>query len=167
MEFTDSEFFNEWGHPIDLAEMFAVENGWINKRDGDEQILIEVQGVWRHYRLNVSFLEDKGILNYQSVFRIRLDKGELVEVLKAVNYANQMCRMGAFTVRHAEEIFVFGCSQSLFDEECMSGQQVQHLFDSCITHCEQFYPTFQLVAFGDKDADTAIRAAILETKGEC
>lgn len=167
MNLIESEIVGEIGHPIDLAEVFADEKGWTSSRDGEEQLLIEYDGMWRRYQIAITFLEEKEILTYRAGFEMKLEKSKPGEVLKVVNYANQMCLMGSFTVHHDEEAFIFGCSQSMADEGCITGQQVQRLFNICISHCEQFYPAFQMVAFGDRDADSAIAAAIIQTKGQC
>ena len=45
-------------------------------------------------------------------------------------------------------------------------EQVEDFLETAIDECERFYPAFQYVLWGGKDAGEAIAAAMIETVGE-
>ena len=167
MDQAEFDFAEEISHPVDLAEALAAEMGWTCSRDDDEQLLIEFEGMWRLYRIAVSLLEGPEILTVRAGFEMKLENSAQEQILKIVNHANQVCPVGSFTVHHKEEAIVFGCGHSLAGGAQLSFQQVRSLLEICISQCERFYPAFQMVAYGGKDAASAVNAAILEPMGEC
>ena len=45
-------------------------------------------------------------------------------------------------------------------------EQMEDLVESAIIECERFYPAFQYVIWGGKEAGEAIDAAMIDTIGE-
>ncbi|MCY4006984.1 MAG: YbjN domain-containing protein [Rhodobacteraceae bacterium] len=154
-------------HPVDLAQAVAIESGWPFRRDEEDQLLIEYEGNWRIYSLSVSLLEDMEILLVRAGFSFKLNEDNSAPVLQVVNYANQICPVGAFTLHCSEESMVFGTGQTITGEGHLTSQQLTRLIEICIAQCERFYPAFQAAILGVGDVQSAIEAAVLEPIGEC
>ncbi len=167
MDQTEFDFAEEFSHPIDLAEALAVSMGLACARDGADRLVIEFEGMWRLYRIAVSLVEDSGMLTVRSGFEMKLGDSAPEQILKVVNHANQLCPFGSFTAHTEEEVFVFGCGQLLGGGAHMTLDHVRRLLETCVSECERFYPAFQMVAYGGKDADSAVKAAVIEPVSEC
>ena len=158
---------DEGSDPVDLAEIVAMEFNWRCRRESKNHLLIEYEGMWRIYRISVSLPEDSDILSVQAGFEMKLERCVRGELLRTVNFANQVCPIGSFTVHWNESAFIFGCGHTLVGGASLSLEQVHMLLETSIFLCERFYPAFQMVAYGAEDSETAIKCALLEPRGTC
>jgi hypothetical protein len=47
-----------------------------------------------------------------------------------------------------------------------TGEQIQDLVETALSECERFYPAFQYVVWGGKQAPDAVAAAMIDIHGE-
>jgi hypothetical protein len=82
-----------------------------------------------------------------------------------LNKTNEMCWSGAFTYWNDERLMVYRYGLALTGGQIPGAEQIDQLISSAVETSERFYPAFQLVCWGDQDADDALKIAITKAYG--
>ncbi len=153
-------------NPLDLVEQFVVANDWAFDRRSDEELAVEVPGKWCNYSLYFAWREDMGGLHFTCAFDMKVPEAKRPAICELLAMVNEKLWLGHFGLWEDEGVPMFRHTSLLRGAAGFSADQVEDLMDIAVTECERFYPAFQFVIWGGKNARDAIAASLLETVGE-
>jgi hypothetical protein len=154
------------GNPIDLAEEIVLANQWAHDRASDEELLVEIAGKWCDYRLLFLWQREISALHFSCSFEMKVPKTRRAAVLELLAAINERLWLGHFDLVSDDLSPAFRQGILLRGAGGASAEQIEDLVDIAVTECERFYPAFQLVVWGGKQAEEAIAAAMIEPVGE-
>jgi hypothetical protein len=153
-------------NPLDVVEQVICHNEWPYERIGDEEITAAVSGAWCEVHLRYMWRADVNIMQIAAVFDMRVPKAKRQQIYETLSLANERIWLGHFELWSDEGMIIFRHASLMEDQSQISGTQIEALTHTALTECERFYPVFQFVIWADKDPESAVEAAMLETLGE-
>ena len=153
-------------NPIDLIEEIVQANEWAHDRASTDEMVVEVSGRWCDYRMFFLWQQETNALHFSCGFDMKVARprrGSVYELLAAVN---EKLWIGHFDLGREDPAPCFRHGVLLRGAMGASVEQLEDLVDIALTECERFYPAFQLVIWGGKDAEDAIAAAMIDPVGE-
>ena len=154
------------GNPIDIAEEIVQANQWAHDRASDEELLVEIGGRWCDYRLLFLWQREISALHFSCSFEMKVPKARRNAVLELLAAINERLWLGHFDLVTDDQSPAFRQGVLLRGVGGASAEQLEDLVDIAVTECERFYPAFQLVIWGGKQAEEAIAAAMIDPVGE-
>jgi hypothetical protein len=152
-------------HPIDIVETVATHHDWDFDRLADDQIAMVVEGQWRSYSLTLAWSARDEVLRLICTFDMDPPADRMAQVYETLNLANDQVWDGGFTYWASQRLMVWRYGLVLSGESMASIEQINQMIGSALTNCERFYPSFQLVAWGDSKPAAALDIALGETYG--
>ncbi len=153
-------------NPLDVVEEIVSRNEWTFDRQGDDELSVCVAGSWCDYHLGFSFSDDHGALQIACAYDMRVPEKKRADVHSLLAMVNERMWLGHFDVWTGEGVPMFRHAILVRGGQGPSAAQMEEMIEVAIGECERFYPAFQFVLWGGKNADEAIEAAMLETVGE-
>jgi len=147
-------------HPIDIVETLAEHHAWDFDRVAEDQIAMAIEGQWRTYSITLAWSPFDETLRMVCSFEMDPPKDKLPVLYETLNAANDKCWAGAFTLWHEQKLMVYRYGLLLSGGEVAGSHQINQLVHIAVSACEQFYPAFQLVCWGDDTPDQAMKVAI-------
>ena len=152
--------------PIDAIEEVATARDWAFERQDADEIAIQIGGSWCEYRLWFVWRSDLAAFYFSCGFDMRVPKERQDAVYPLLAKLNERLWLGHFELWSDEGWPTFRHTLLVPDGVGVSGDILQHLVDDAVAECERFYPAFQWVIWGGKNADQAIEVSLLDTVGE-
>ncbi|MFE3836252.1 YbjN domain-containing protein [Pseudogemmobacter sonorensis] len=165
MAFTQDYLSSDELHPIDIVETLAEHHAWEFDRVTDDQIAMAVEGQWRTYSLTLAWSEQDETLRLICTFEIDPAEGRMGALYDLINRCNDMVWTGAFTWWGEQKLMVWRYGLCLAGGQMACPEQIDRLIGGAVLAAERFYPAFQLVLWGDKTPETALKVAIAEAYG--
>jgi hypothetical protein len=163
---TDIELSSPPTNPIDLVEEIVLANEWAHDRTSDEEMVVEVTGRWCDYRLFFVWQEEISAMHFSCAFDMKVPKPRRVAVYELLAQVNEKLWLGHFDVASDDNSPAFRHAVLLRGAVGASVEQIEDLVDIALSECERFYPAFQLVVWGGKNAEDALTAAMIDPVGE-
>ncbi|MGV6812146.1 MAG: YbjN domain-containing protein [Brevirhabdus sp.] len=152
-------------HPIDMAETLAEHFEWDFDRVADDQIAMAIEGQWRTYSITLAWSAYENTLRLICTFEMEPPSERMNEIYRALNAVNDMCWTGAFSYWEEQKLMVYRYGLVLAGDAAIAPEQIDRLVGAAVGSAERFYPAFQLVAWGDQNAEDALQVAIAEAYG--
>lgn len=165
MDALEHELSTDDLHPIDLVETLAERRDWEFDRVGDDQIAMAVEGAWRTYSLSLAWSGHDEMLRLVSTFELDPPEPRLPELYRTLDKANDQLWGGAFSLWRDHKLMVYRYGLVLAGGGVATGAQVEAMMRNALEASERFYPAFQLVCWGDAEADAALDIAIAGAYG--
>lgn len=165
MATADQFLYSEDIHPIDIVEDIASHNAWDFDRISDEQIAMAIEGSWRTYSLSLAWSAFDETLRLICTFDMDPPEERRAALFEALDMTNDRCWTGSFTLWRDQKLMVFRYGLNLAGGAVATASQIDMMVQSAISACEQFYPAFQLVCWGDEDPQSAMNVALAEAYG--
>lgn len=165
MSLSEDYLSSEDIHPIDIVETLAEHHDWEFDRVTDDQIAMAVEGQWRTYSLTLAWSAGDETLRLICTFEMEPPEGRLPVVHDVLNRVNDMVWTGAFTWWAEQKLMVWRYGLCLAGGQIATPEQIDRLIGGAVMAAERFYPAFQLAAWGDEDAASAVKVAIAEAYG--
>lgn len=153
-------------NPIDLVEELFSANAWAVERDSETELASEVSSRWCSLRLQFSWAEDVSALQFSAKFDLKVPPARQQDVFALLAQLNGRIWLGHFDLCPDCGAPTFRHTLLLRGGRHGVAEQLEDLVEFAVVECERFYPAFQFVVWGGKNADEAIAAAILDTVGE-
>jgi hypothetical protein len=153
-------------NPLDLVEEIVQANEWAHDRSTDEEMVVEVSGRWCDYRLLFVWQREISALHFSCGFEMRVPRVRRPAVYELLAAVNERLWLGHFDLAPSDQSPAFRQGVLLRGSTGASVEQIEDLVDISLTECERFYPAFQLVVWGGKNADEAIATAMIDPIGE-
>lgn len=152
-------------HPIDIVETLAEQAEWEFDRVGEDQIAVAVEGAWRTYSLSLIWSRRDDMLRLISTFELNPPEPRLAEFHRLLNIVNDKVWGGSFTLWRAEKVLAYRSGLTLAGGAHATPEQVEAMVLTAVGLSERFYPAFQLVGWGEEDAEDAAGIAIEQAFG--
>lgn len=152
-------------HPIDIVEAVALHHDWDFDRLADDQIAMTVAGQWRSYALTLAWSPRDGVLRLICTFDLDPPADRLPALLETLNLANDQVWDGGFTFWSRQRLMVWRYGLVLAGDAIASAEQVDRMIGNALIASERFYPSFQLVAWGNSSPAAALDIALGEAYG--
>ena len=152
-------------HPIDIVETLAERREWEFDRVGDDQIAMALEGAWRTYSLSLAWNAQDETLRLFCTFEMQPPEEKLAELAILLDKANDLIWTGCFNLWPDQGLMVFRYGLTLAGDAAPTPEQIDAMLRGAVMAAERFYPAFQLVAWGDDDAETALEIAMAEAVG--
>lgn len=152
-------------HPIDIVESVATFREWEFDRLADDQIAMAVEGQWRSYSITLAWSAREEVLRLICTFDMDPPAERLPALYEALNLANDQVWDGGFTFWNAQKLMVWRYGLVLAGEQFACAAQIDQMIAAALEACERFYPSFQLVCWGDASPESALQIALGEVYG--
>lgn len=152
-------------HPIDIVETVAAHYEWDFDRLADDQIAMVVEGQWRSYSLTLAWSAREEVLRLICTFEMDPPEERLATLYEALNLTNDQVWDGSFTFWQEQKLIVWRYGLVLTGEAVASTEQIDQMIGGALSACERFYPSFQLVCWGNSSAGEALDIAMNEAYG--
>lgn len=152
-------------HPIDIVEGVAAHHDWDFDRLAQDQIAMTVQGQWRSYTLTLAWSGRDDVLRLICAFDLDPPADRMSLIHETINLANDQVWNGGFTFWSQQRLMVWRYGLVLAEDASASAQQVDRMIGNALIACERFYPSFQLVAWGNTGPAAALDIAMGEAYG--
>lgn len=153
-------------NPIDLVEEIVQANEWAHDRSSDEEMVVEIAGRWCDYHLLFVWQREINALHFSCGFEMKVPKTRRPAVFELLAAVNERLWLGHFDLASDDHSPSFRQGVLLRGAAGASAEQIEDLVDISVSECERFYPAFQLVVWGGKNAEEAIAAAMIDPVGE-
>ena len=153
-------------NPVDMIEWVAASRDWSFERSCDDELAVQVAGVWTDYAVSFSWLEAVEALHIGCAFDLKIPAHRRDEVLRLLATINEKLLLGHFDLWQHEGAVMFRHALLLSGGAEPTSQQAERMLASALESCERFYQAFQFVIWADKSADEALACALFETVGE-
>ncbi|MBK4216580.1 YbjN domain-containing protein [Paracoccus caeni] len=162
---TDHFIASDEIHPIDIVEAVAAHHDWDFDRLADDQIAMVVAGQWRSYSLTLAWSPREEVLRLICSFDMDPPSERLAEIYETINLANDQVWDGGFTFWAPQRLMVWRYGLVLAGEAVASAEQIDQMIGNALIACERFYPSFQLVGWGNSTPQAALDIALGEAYG--
>ena len=152
-------------HPIDIVETLAEHHAWEFDRVGDDQIAMAVEGQWRTYSLTLAWSAQDETLRLICSFEMEPPEARLPVLYETLNRTNDLVWGGCFTYWADQRLMVWRYGLLLAGEQMAAPGQIDRMIATAVATAERYYPAFQLVAWSDRSAESALQVAIAEAYG--
>ena len=166
MQNLDSTQDNRAENPLDIVEQMVEVNEWMFDRRSDQEMAVQVPGTWCDYSLYFAWNEEMEALHFTCAFDMRVADDQKPRVYELLAKVNDRLWLGHFSIWESEGLPMFRHALPLRSARGPAIEQMEDLVETAIIECERFYPAFQYVIWGGKDADEAISSAMIDTVGE-
>ena len=151
--------------PIDTVEHLAEHNEWDFDRVADDKIAMAIEGQWRSYSVTLASSPFDNMLRLICAFDMEPPEERVPHLYHCLNAANDRTWSGAFTYWTEHKLMAYRYGLLMSDDGTVTVQQVDRLVSAAVANSERFYPAFQLVTWGNRDVEEAMRVAITEAYG--
>lgn len=152
-------------HPIDIVEAVATHHDWEFDRLADDQIAMIVAGQWRNYSVTLAWSTREEVLRLICTFDMDPPADRLPLVYETINLANDQVWDGGFTFWSQQRLMVWRYGLVLAGDAFASPEQIDQMISNALIACERFYPSFQLVGWGNTSPSAALDIAMGEAYG--
>ncbi len=152
-------------HPIDIVEAVASEQGWEFDRVGNDVLAMVREGQWHTYSLTIYLNSCDDTLRFICAFEMLPPVERFAALFELLNYCNDLVWTGAFHFIPDKKLMVWRYALVLDYGQVVTKEQVQRIVTASVQSAERFYPTFQLVNWGDKSPQDALKMAMTEAYG--
>ena len=153
-------------NPLDIVEEILAGNEWLHERASEEELAAEVEGRWCDYRLFFVWREETRALHFSCCFDARVPDNKKRDIYDLLARINEKLWLGHFEVSSDDAIPMFRHTTLYKGGAGASSESLEDLVNIALSECERFFPAFQFVIWGGKNADEALDASMFETMGE-
>lgn len=157
--------FSEHANPLEIVEQLATAEDWCFDRSADDEINITVAGNWSDYHVCFNWHEDLEGLHLACTFETKVPQAKCDDVTKLMTRINEQLWLGHFDLWRKEGAILYRNGLMLAGGAEANEAQCGTMLRLALEASERYYPAFQFVLWGGKDADSAIEAALLDTMG--
>lgn len=152
--------------PLDMLAALFEARGWSYEIDSEENLSAVFKGSWTSYRIRAVYREIDNTLQILILPDVVVPLEKCDAVYKALALINEQLWLGHFDIWSASKVLLFRHGTILPPNGMLSIDHAQNMVDLAIDECERFYPVFQFIIWGDKTAEDALDAALIDTMGE-
>jgi len=153
-------------NPLDLVEQIVVANEWAYDRSSESSLVVEIAGQWAEYRLFFSWRNELSVMQFCCAADVRVPPARRAAVQELLMLANEKLWIGHFGASFTDNLLTFRHATLLRGAASASVEQLEDLVDIALAEFDRFYPAFQFVVWGGKNAVDALSLAVLEPVGE-
>ena len=153
-------------NPLDTVEQVVASRSWPFDRVGDDELTIVVAGTWCDYHLSFTWCDDLEALQLACAFDMKVPAPKRREVHSLLALANERLWIGHFDLWSDDQVLLYRHGLLLQGGATPNADQCETLIQLAVEACERFYPAFQFVVWGGKNAEEAVAASMFDCVGE-
>jgi hypothetical protein len=166
MQHLDSTEDQHTDNLLDIVEQIVEINEWMFDRRSDQEMAVQVPGTWCDYSLYFAWNEEMEALHFTCAFDMRVAEDQKNRIYELLTRVNDRLWLGHFSLWEDEGLPMYRHALPLRGARGPAIEQMEDLVETAIIECERFYPAFQYVIWGGKNAEEALSAAMIDTVGE-
>ena len=152
--------------PVDMLMALFEAHGWPCEFVADDEISGEIPGSWTTYQVRGVWRAEDRVLQLLCLPDVRVTEHRANVARELLALVNEQLWLGHFDIWSSGNVLVFRHAMMLGDDGTLSLTMAQTAVDNAIAECDRFYPAFQFVLWGDKSAEEALSAALVDAAGE-
>lgn len=153
-------------NPLDILEEFASAHDWRFDRSGECELISEVKGRWCDYVMCFFWQSDISAVLFSCHVDQKIPWTKRRDVHELLAAVNETLWLGHFDVSTEEGLPMYRHTILLRGAPGITVEQLEDMVDTAMTEWEQFYPAMQLVLWGGRSVDDALKSTVMETVGE-
>lgn len=162
---------HDYGHdeaaaPVDMLAALSDARGWQYDFISDHEITLKIGGSWTEYLLRGIWREEDNVLQLLCLPDIRISGDKKATMLELTAMVNEQLWLGHFDIWSSSNVLLYRHGIMLGEEGLLSLAQAQFVVENAVSECDRFYPAFQFVLWGDKNAGDALAGALVDAAGE-
>ena len=165
MSLTEDLYLDDAVHPIDIVETLAEHHAWSFDRVTDDQIAMAVEGLWRTYSLTLAWSGGDETLRLICTFDMEPPEHRMPALYETLNLTNDRVWSGGFAYWAQQRLMVWRYGLVLSGGQMATPEQIDQMIRAAVEESERYYPAFQLVAWGDRAPEDALKLAIAQAYG--
>ena len=166
MSESQTENRHEDAAPVDMLVSLFEARGWPYELTSEDEIGGEIQGAWAKYQLRAIWRRDDNVLQLLCLPEVRVPEDKRVQMFELMSLVNEQLWLGHFDLWSAGSVLLYRHGLMLGDDGLLSLSQAQMAVEQAVDECDRFYPAFQFVLWGDRDAADALANALVDAAGE-
>ncbi len=169
MMITEAETATHTAAPIDMLEQYFVAQGWPYDRNGDEEIVAQVEAAWGEYELRGLWRDEDRVLQFVGLPGLRAEPEQRGGAYELLGLINEGLWLGHFDLWTGDGTILFRHAALVGGDEeeaALSLAQAETLVEAALDECDRYYPAFDFLLTQGKDAPEALRMALTDTAGE-
>ena len=153
-------------NPLDIVEELVERKEWLFDRRNDEELAVQIPGRWCDYSLYFAWNDVVNAVHFTCAFDMRIPLNRRHDVFELLALVNEKLWLGHFGIWEQDGPPMFRHAMPMRGTAGPTLEQMEDVVETAILECERFYPAFQYVMWGGKDAQEAVTAAMVDTVGE-
>ncbi|MEM0930509.1 MAG: YbjN domain-containing protein [Pseudomonadota bacterium] len=155
----------EHTNPIEMIEQLAHSAELDAQRVDDTEVHVSLSGSWRDISLWFSWRADAQVLQIGAPLEMKVPMLRKDDVLRLLALVNERLWIGHFDLWCEDGGIIYRNGAVLSEDQAMSPSQAEILLRGAMEAFEQYYPAFNYVIWGGKNAQDALDACVLEPAG--
>ncbi len=151
--------------PIDLVEDLVSAHRWAYERRGDTELAVQIAGQWCDLQMWFAWRPDAHSLFFTCALDMRVPRGRRREIYALLAGINERLWVGHFELWSAEGWPTFRHTLVGDRGAPVAPGVLREVVEAARAECDRYYPAFQFVLWGGENAENAIAAAAMDTKG--
>jgi hypothetical protein len=156
----------EPSNPLEIVEQLAVSEDWQVDRSAENELNLTVAGGWADYHICFNWHEEIEGLHLACTFDATVPEDRRSEVSRLLGQINEQLWVGHFDLWQKEGAILYRNGLLLSGCAEITEAQCEMLLRIALEASERYYPAFQFVMWGGKDAEAAMESSLLEPMGE-
>jgi len=155
--------------PIDMLEHYFQSQGWAFDRNGDEEIVAQVEAAWGEYELRGLWREEDRVLQFVGLPGLKAEPQHRTAAYELLGLINEGLWLGHFDLWTGDGTILFRHAALIGgeeDEPALSLAQAEALVEAALDECDRYYPAFDFLLEQGKAPADAFRMALTDTAGE-
>ncbi len=152
-------------NPIDQLEDMVLANDWRFERSGDCELTIDFNGSWCDFHLCFIWHEGAGAMLFSCHFDQKVPQSRRRRIEELLTRVNERLWLGHFDIIAEDGLMLFRHTLPLRGVSGVATEQFEDLVETAVQESERLYPAVQLVLWGGRGVEDAIRAIDLEAEG--
>lgn len=168
MSLDSIDIFEEVSNPLDAVEDLFNSYEWSFRRNGDDELSVQVAGHHESYELSMIWDEESNCLHFLSQYSFAVAADNLTVAAEALMRINERLWLGHFILTPGTNVPALRHT-SLFRGFChgSGAEQIEDLVDIAIKEAEQYYPVFEWLSHPVEDQDNSpLDLVLMQTVGE-
>ncbi len=152
--------------PVDMLEAYFKAHGWPVDLVSEEEVSGKVRGSWSDFQIRAIWRPTDKVLQLICLPDIKIPQQRLPQIYELLALVNEQMWLGHFDCWSMGGVLVYRHAVMLGDEGLLSLDRAQTLIETALEDCDRFYPAFQFVLWGEKEAREALDSALVDALGE-
>ena len=152
--------------PVDMLVSLFEARGWPHELIGEDEVSSEVQGAWAKYQVRAIWRREDNVLQLLCLPDVRVGDEKRAAMFELLSLVNEQLWLGHFDLWSNGAVLLYRHGLMLADDGLLSLSQAQTAVEAAVEECDRFYPAFQFVMWGGRDARDALDSALVDAAGE-
>ncbi|MEM9706536.1 MAG: YbjN domain-containing protein [Pseudomonadota bacterium] len=152
-------------NPLDVIESVASALEAEGDRVEDAELHLSLRGMWRDTGLWLTWRPEIATLQLGAPLDIRAGSGRRLAVAELITLINERLWVGHFEMWSDDLSIIYRNGLVLPESGALDASQAKRLVSGATEAIDRFFPAFNYVIWGGKDADEAMEASLFETAG--